>query len=262
MTGGSREDRSTWSPYVLGNNEEARNYVTWEMGGSKIFLPTFNLDENNDLTDAKGSAIIVLTGAATGISDGTHKYFEPAGSIFDENGKRLEAKTETFHTSKYTIIQDRDVISMEEWLMLGDEQQVGNLLDNDGWAYWADFLSPNKATSLLLDELIVHSEGMKENMYYTIDVVGEFASEDDADRLYNGESVYGNASSNGQEVIDTILTKNRQLMIPKEEGAISKIHHYSDNDGPLNLLAKCEGNNAWWTRSQGSGRTGVSPVFF
>lgn len=212
VTGESREDRNTWSPYVLGNNEEARNYVTWEMGGSKIFLPTFNLDENSDSIDAKGTAIDVLTGSATGIGDGTHNYFEPAGSIFDQSGNRLEAETGTSHTSKSTIIQDREVISMEDWLMLGAKEQVGNfwVVDDDGWAYWADFLRPNTATSLLLDELIVDSEGMKISMYYAIDVVGEFAAEGEADTFYNGESEYGNASSNGQEVVDTILTKNRK----------------------------------------------------
>jgi hypothetical protein len=224
VTGGARDDRSTWIPYVLDNNEEARNYVTWTMGGSKIFLPTFNLDQNNLSTDAKGDAIDEITGTATGIGDATHRYFEPAGTHFEADGTRLQSPSATSHASKSTLLPDRAVISMDAWLALDEEDKIGQywVIDADGWAYWADMLRPSTATSLLLNELDIQSRGIELDMYYAIDVVGEFATESDVDKFYNGESDHGNASSQGQELINTILgsTALEPSFIPREPGSV------------------------------------------
>jgi hypothetical protein len=207
VTGELRDDKSTWSPYVLGNQEEARNYVTWVMGGSKIFLPTFNLDQNNLSTDAKGDAIDVITGGATGIGDGTADYFAPAGTHFETDGTILETPSTTSHTSKPTLTEERNVMSMQAWLALEETDRVGNfwVVDVDGWAYWANFLAPEQATSLLLNEIIIQSGSISENMYYAIDVIGEFATESDVENFYNGESDHGNASNNGITLINTII---------------------------------------------------------
>jgi hypothetical protein len=236
ITGGTRDDRSSWSPYVLENEEKARDYVTWVMGGHKVYLPTFNLDQNDLSTDAKGDASDEITGTATGIGDGTPNYFAPAGTHFEADGTRLENASATSHESRFTLSQERDIISMEEWLV--DINQVGNfwVVDEDGWAYWADFLKPNKATSLLLSELIIQSQGIEDNMYYAIDVIGEFTTVSDVDNLYNGSSEHGNASSNAQDLIDTII--RGVPVVPETVGEV-----FADDNGTLwRVLLPDDGN--------------------
>lgn len=242
VTGESKDDRSTWVPYVLENEEEAREYVNWKMGGFKVYLPTFNLDQNNLSTDAKGDAIDELTGAATGFGDGTHNYFSPAGSHFEVDGTKVENITATSHTSKSTLMQDNEVMSMEAWLALDEDEKVGNfwVVDADGWAYWANLLRPNTATSLLLNEFHLESGSMAESMYYAIDVIGEFATINDVDSFYNGESDHGDASSKGQDLINTILDGKpvEQSFIPRQPGET-----FTDSNGILwRVLDADDGN--------------------
>ena len=218
ITGGTKEDKSTWVPYVLGNTEGARNVVEWKMGGDKIFLPTFNTDQDSLETDAKGDAIDEITQTATGIGDGTHNYFAPAGTHFERDGTIVAQQTQTSHTTKSTLIQDKEVMSMEEWLTLANIDKIGNfwVVDADGWAYWANLLPPGEATSLLLDEITINRANMSETIYYAVDAIGEFATTNYVDRFYNGESAHGDASENGQELIDTILGLNFRLAVPND----------------------------------------------
>ena len=217
ITGGSKEDRSTWVPYVLGNTERARNFVEWQMGGDKIFLPTFNIDQESLETDAKGDAIDQIAGVATGIGDGSVNYFAPAGTHFESDGTKVDTETQTSHTSKSTLIQDREVISMETWLTLNEGEKTGNfwVVDADGWAYWANFLEPGQATSLLVDQLTFNGALVEETLYYATDAIGEFATAGDIYNFYNGRSEHGDASSDAQDLLDTISGTTYTIQVPQ-----------------------------------------------
>lgn len=58
-------------------------------------------------------------------------------------------------------------------------------------------MKSDQATGLLLDGLTIQSEGIAENMYYAIDVIGD-ATQNDLSNFYNGESEHGDASVKGQ----------------------------------------------------------------
>ena len=210
VTGGNKEDRSTWVPYVLGNTERARNFVEWQMGGDKIFLPTFNTDKESLETDAKGDAIDKIAGKATGIGDGTQDYFTE-GEEYTHPDYPGEIRT-----AKSTIEQERSVMSMQAWIEA--ERPIGNfwVVDADGWAYWANFLETGEATSLLVDEIKVNSAMVEGEMYYATDAIGEFSTTGSIHNFYNGSSEYGDASRDAQDLIDAIIGVEYALEVPED----------------------------------------------
>ena len=97
------------------------------MGGNKIYFSTFVNDLSSLSIDAKGNAIDGIIGVTTGIGDGTLDYFSPAGSHFESKGTRLgELGSNTSHVSKYILIQDKEVMRIDTWLMLGEKERIGN----------------------------------------------------------------------------------------------------------------------------------------
>jgi len=161
VTGEKKEDTRTWIPIMLDCNIEDRKNVSQTMGGSKIYLPTVLNDLSSLSIDAKGNAIDGITGVTTGIGDGTLNYFSSTGNHFESNGTRLgELGSNTSHVSKYPLIQDKEVMSIDTWLMLGEKERIGNfwVVNTNGWAYWANYLNTDQATSLLLHAVIFQTE--------------------------------------------------------------------------------------------------------
>ena len=70
------------------------------------------------------------------------------------------------------------VIRMEDWL---NNPVSGNfwVWDEDGWAYWANPISPDSATGLLLDGISRTETVINEDWYYGINVVAQFITADD-----------------------------------------------------------------------------------
>lgn len=206
----------SYVPYAA--NAPARANVTWNFGGDKIFLPTFNTDQNSLWTDAKGDARDVLAeadqnwdGAQTGIGPGTHDYFQIGQVYTDDRFPGVE------RTAKQTLpqltlpnnetLENKLIYTMAEWLALEEENQVGNfwVLDEDGWAYWANVLAPGNATSLLLDQIRINSETVKTEIVYEIDVIGEFATLSDLDKFIDGTYTdHGVASSSAIKLLDAV----------------------------------------------------------
>ncbi|MFV0396309.1 MAG: DUF6273 domain-containing protein [Coprobacillaceae bacterium] len=239
IAGGDKDDKSTWAPYVLGANAEARNYVTWEMGGDKIFLPTFNteIDGNLDesfMTDASGNAIDDISGGVTALGDGSHDYFVDGQAYANPNGGSQT------NTAKSTIIEDGTVMTMADWVTAN--YPTGNfwVIDTDGWAYWANPLAAGEATSLLLNELNFSTSALEaEEMHYAIDVIGEFATRADLTRFSDGSSAHGNASYNGMILFNTaaggIPTKAGEKFADADgTGVVWRV--LNPNDGKGNAL--------------------------
>ena len=191
--GAKIDDVTTWKTHVPNNpDNKFDDYWNWTTGGSTTFMPTFNKNKDSLAADING------TYEGTTPSDDTHyddyKAWQlgeqkTADAIYDADtndtdegegaleGTSIEKKNET-HTAKAT--GTATVKTMEEWLALPGEQQVGAywVWDKDGWAYWAQAIQPGEATGLLLDGIELKST-LSDSWYYGINVVGQFVTADD-----------------------------------------------------------------------------------
>jgi hypothetical protein len=216
-TGTSIDDKTTWPAHIPnaslidcggGDIDKIHRYITWTLGGSKVFMPTFNKDQSSLSTDASGIAIDAIGAGQTAVgkddasgdhNDGTHSYWEVGDSVTaDESywdasansgsgASAIDANKQ--HTAKYTLIPESTaVMTMAEWKAAGDPTGNFWVYDTDGWAYWANALAPGDATGLLLNGIDVISPD--KDWYYCIDVVGQFASASDLSKFgEDGQSI-------------------------------------------------------------------------
>lgn len=203
-----KTDKSTWTPYTVPgstNSEAYRKYVTWDLGGDKVFLPTFNDDVDDKSVDASGDAIDVLTTGQTAPGTGEHVDFT-AGTEYDNTGAVVTTPG-TGNVAKATLTQKNAPMSMADWLSLPAADQQGDfwVIDEDGWAYWANILAPGESTSLLLSQLNWNQTalGDLDDWYYGIDVLGEFATKSDVGKFAT-DSAYGAPSTNANQILDML----------------------------------------------------------
>lgn len=187
-------------------------YWEWEMGGQTNYMPTFNKDKNSLEADINGTyegpdgtdgetegdtedryGDYVEYGSAYDVTEGADGQ-DPSYTLKDpvpENGELIYSETGTevgtdgteiaqdvTHYAKPT--QNARVITMDEWLAMPEDEQIGPywVYDNDGWAYWAQPIEPGETTGLLLNGIKPQREP-DEEWYYAINVVGQFATAGD-----------------------------------------------------------------------------------
>lgn len=202
VTGTNREDKTTWVPNILGVDNEFSAYVEWIRGGEKIFMPTINTDPDSLLTDASGIAIDDLTGGQTAPGDGSHDYW----TIGDIHPEYDPESGEVPRPAKPTLSPEMGgYMSMEEWIEAGNPKGNFWVIDTDGWAYWANILAPEEATSLLVDAIQINSLP-SEDWYYASHVIGEFATE------YNATE-FTDMSANAQDLIFNLVQKVRYTIV-------------------------------------------------
>ena len=194
-TGALRDDYMTWpvhnptgTPANIGTNTNGiGNYMSWTMGGQSTFMPTFNhqITGNGGLqTEASGRAIDYITGGSTaaGGNNGSANFWNVGEELEDmllfDGGFVTRTHVAGNTIAPRTGIPNNGVITMAQWQALPAANRVGNfwVIDTDGWAYWANFLMPGTATSLLLDA--IHPNMPSVDWYYAIHVTGEFATVD------------------------------------------------------------------------------------
>lgn len=194
-------DRTTWPAYLPngqvynGSSSELRQIIQWTLGDKnddrKVYLPTFNQNNQNLSADVTGEGIDELTWKKNlyyddpkKVLDGTHNQWqvgETYKGILIKNDGQTSTPIETpnvTHKAKETLKpQKGGYMTMTEWLMSG--KVTGNFWvhDSDGWLYWANELAPYEATSLLLDKL--HVRVPQEDFYYAINVVSDFSTRED-----------------------------------------------------------------------------------
>lgn len=210
VTGTSKVSKETWIPNVLGTKSVYADYVTWTMGGEKVYMPTLNTDPENLSTDATGIAIDDLTRGQTAEGDGSHAYW----TVGDPNSAALTSTGEVSKPATNTLSPEGEgYMTMAKWV--SDGKPTGNfwVVDVDGWAYWATRLAPGEATSLLLDSIEMTS-APDEDWYYAINVIGEFATLGDIDK-------FEGASSNAKELLHAATGKNQYaLEITQESDSV------------------------------------------
>ncbi|OEH81307.1 DUF6273 domain-containing protein [Enterococcus rivorum] len=216
----SKDDRASWIPYSLPVKELAddpyRAYVNWELGGDKVFLPTFNMDNQSLETDAAGDAIDFIVNGPTNLvlnekgqlNDGTQDFFIEGEAYTNPDDSN------STQTAKKTLPGTQKPISMDDWLNLDEAGKIGNywVIDTDGWAYWAQLLEPEESTSLLLNQLNYEEEALYDfdSWYYGIDVIGEFTTVEDADKFKDSD--HGPASSDAQSLINRLWLMNSDFV--------------------------------------------------
>ena len=190
-----REDVSTWTTRLPGENETFGQYWDWAMGGQGVYMPTFNMNKDSLKADVNG------TYDAT---DGTNHYIdyveyavgdtETGDEIYDADTDDTDESDPIENTDiKKVLSQEHTakqtgtavVITMQQWI---DEYNMEPgeywVWDTDGWAYWAQGIDAGETTGLLLDE-IIHSNPPSDSWYYGINVVGQFVTADDIGFLNN-----------------------------------------------------------------------------
>ncbi|MEY8443492.1 hypothetical protein AALA52_04440 [Lactococcus ileimucosae] len=216
VAGTSRDDVENWTTWIpsAGNiNDRANNnpsnafdqYATlifgWERSGQDApwYMPTFNHDNLDLRTAAAGhardwiegnGATDAVTDGATHPGDGTDAYWSAGGS-FDNSGGTWPGQTVTNQTAQ-NLPQDRAPMTMDQWITLPNYQKIGNfwVVDhNTGWAYWANRLDSEQASSYLLDaaEMTAAIEDKVFNgfYYYGIHVESGLVSPDQHEEFLN-----------------------------------------------------------------------------
>jgi hypothetical protein len=202
IAGTSREDKTTWVPNVLGVDNDFRNYVEWTRGGEKVFMPTLNTDPKNAQVDASGIAIDDITGGQTAPGNGSHSYWI-IGDIhpdFDPESGDIP------RPAKATLSPELGgYMSMQDWIDADNPKGNFWVIDTDGWAYWANILEPGEATSLLLDSINMFNIP-QEDWYYGINVIGEFATEFEAEK-------FADMSDNAKGLVNNLVEKRYLIAI-------------------------------------------------
>lgn len=224
------DDPSTWTTHLPGHlpGGEAGNthtpmheYWAWEMGGKGVYMPTFNMDKDSLEADINGTyeGPDGIAGPGAGdVDDRYQDYVEYEAGVstkteieYYTNGKQSDAPVE--HTAAET--GDGKVITMEEWLAMPEDDQIGAywVYDEDGWAYWAQPIQPGETTGLLLNS-IKPQRDPDEEWYYAINVVGQFATAGD----------WGNKNDSTGFYEDGI-TDNGLHLLNKAADRLPKIQH-------------------------------------
>lgn len=196
--GAELADKSTWITHIPGNEDDPFHVywnwdTTFENDGKVTYMPTFNKNKDsleadiNGTFDAQFKDYVDYTKTTT--KDDLAVYDKDDNNVDEivENNYTVEYAEECghvtteqeTHTSKESV--GSYVITMDEWLNLPADQQVGNfwVWDNDGWAYWANPIDPDTATGLFLDGISRTETIINEDWYYGINVVAQFITKED-----------------------------------------------------------------------------------
>ena len=214
------DNRASWTTHIPNNeNDPFHAYWNWTLStqgaaneGKVDYMPTFNMNRDSLEADINGTFDADFTDYTAYTAGGTATKNEvkdadrntedelatwniDVNDVIDgtktlsEDYSSYVSVTEGTHTATTSL--SAYVITMDEWLALPADQQVGNfwVWDNDGWAYWASPINPETATGVLLDGINRTETVINEDWYYAINVVAQFVTKDDLGKT-NGTGFY------------------------------------------------------------------------
>lgn len=235
ITGGTTPptilDPKTWTihipdPTVADDGTDFHYYWEWDMGGSKIFMPTFNKDSSS-----------TGKGLLTDRTEDAHDQYE-LDETKTETAYYAEGVTSSVDETHYakSTLETAAVITMEEWLDLDRPQADKNgngywVGDSDGWFYWSKALMPSDATGLLLNGIKM-VEDIDEDIYYAIHVTSQMASagdwgDDTADTGFYKDGITNNAldllrrAANLQPEVRSISIQEGRRVFVKEGESVT-----------------------------------------
>ncbi|WP_251423682.1 hypothetical protein, partial [Lactococcus muris] len=249
VAGTSRDDVENWTTWIPSANDITDRENTnasnafdqyanlifgWERSGQDApwYMPTFNHDNLDQRTAAAGhardwiegnGATDAVTDGATHPGDGTDAYWSAGGS-FDNSGPIWPGEEVTNQTAQ-NLPQDRAPMTMNQWSNLPNEDKIGNfwVVDpNTGWAYWANRLDREQATSYLLDaaEMTAAIEDKVFNgfYYYGIHVESGLVSPDQHEEFLNdGEQHHAELEDFLRGIQNGVMYDDGQNPLPNED---------------------------------------------
>ena len=281
IAGADRDDVTTWSPRLPGDDYASdlfRNRWKWTMGGQKDYMPTFNKDNRSQETDIKGDAVdpndpvtgseVMNTTKPGGLNAydpeaGEHDYFVTettwtAPEKYWDNGANDHAiaATDTVHTAKPTAFAT--VIPMDQWESAPYNSQAGPywVVDTDGWFYWAEPVSPETATGLLLNSISLQSEPDYE-WYYGIFVRSQMATAGDWTEDSPGGGFYDDPlerpSMNAENLLYIVTGRLPAVLNVYMSQHAAVVHAGESMTFAANVITENTNNPAWkevnWTIS-------------
>ena len=201
--GADINDVSTWKTHIPGAGDDTfHEYFEWDMAGSTIYMPTFNMNADSLKADINGTYEGTTPDDDIHYDD-YHAYTLNETKIDDEvydndedtedeespiEGDDIRTVQDQTHTAKNTLTSQ--VMTMEEWIDAGSPVGAYWVYDTDGWAYWAQAIEPGTATGLLLDG-ISQIRDTGDDWYYGINVVGQFATMGDWGSADGNDGFFG-----------------------------------------------------------------------
>ena len=201
--GANINDVSTWKTHIPGAGDDTfHEYFEWDMGGSTIYMPTFNMNADSLKADINGTYEGTTPDDDIHYDD-YHAYTLNETKIDDEvydidedtedeaqpvEDTDIDTVADQTHTAKNTLTSQ--VMTMEEWIEAGSNPGAYWVYDTDGWAYWAQAIEPGTATGLLLDG-ISQIKDTGDDWYYGINVVGQFATMGDWGSADDNDGFFG-----------------------------------------------------------------------
>ncbi len=210
VVGATLDDKTSWTPHIPNNTEDPfHEYWNWDISsgedegeGKVTYLPTYNKNKDSLAADINGTFDADFTDYVDYYAEAnkTQNYYEIEDADGNDNDELAQwnvdinnviktgelgdnydqhvSITKKEHTVKESL--SAYVITMEDWLKLPADQQVGDfwVWDADGWAYWANAINPETATGALLQGISRTETVINEDWYYAINVVGQFITKD------------------------------------------------------------------------------------
>ncbi|MEY8458911.1 hypothetical protein [Lactococcus ileimucosae] len=282
VAGTSRDDVENWTTWIpsAGNindreNSNASNafdqYATlifgWERSGQDApwYMPTFNHDNLDLRTAAAGhardwiegnGATDAVTDGATHPGDGIDAYWS-ANENFDNSGPIWPGEEVTNQTAQ-NLQQDRAPMTMNQWSNLPNEDKIGNfwVVDhNTGWAYWANRLDSEQASSYLLDaaEMTAAIEDKVFNgfYYYGIHVESGLVSPDQHEEFLNdGEQHHAELADLLRGIQNGVMFDDGPNPLPNEDSAPAAFDFSTMRPGRIFTMA---GEQYRYLENMGSG---------
>lgn len=220
-------NKDSWDTYIhradgdITPDSEIREYRDLELGGSSVYMPTFNQNIDDLEPDFNGTFRDEYNEIKEEPYDDFEKY-TVGGTPSTATDKVVTvdgtASTATTHTAKET--KTADITTMAEWLDDGAPISDTWVFDVDGWAYYAAPIAPETATGLLIDGITV-IDSPSQQWYYAVNVTaqiataGDWGAEDDDDTASSmyasnmtDEGVYLLNRVSGLVTVEEMLVKN------------------------------------------------------
>lgn len=179
----SKDDVTTWIPHIPGVNalencnHEFHDYFHWTLGGSTVYMPTFNMNKDSIKAEINGT----MDGKFGEPYDDYQTYTEgqvvSGTETWDADDNNVEDNGITQVAADHTAVKtaEANVVRMRDW-----DGQLSDtwVIDDDGWAYYAKPIMPKTATGLLLSG-IEQKHSLTSPWYYGMNVIAQFATAGD-----------------------------------------------------------------------------------
>ena len=236
LAGTDINNTATWTVHTPGASHSFfhSTYWKWTMGGSTVYMPTFNKNKDSLAADINGTFAGPDGDPATendrygdyvdyilGQQKTDDAVYDADADEDDEGAAAVEGEDiltqEEIHTAKQT--QSATVLTMAEWKAQGSPTGKYWVYDTDGWAYWAEAIEPGEATGLLLDgiELQKHLS----DWYYAIHVSAQFATGDDIGNKVDGTGFFQDGVTDDAFLLLSRITENPVVTVTADNSAES-----------------------------------------